>query len=82
LAHEGYHAQDNATLAPFISQTIGALENEIPSGQPVTTLLVTYASVLLADEANANLSGWNAAVGTLPQAKFGQKAGPTAADLS
>ncbi len=82
MAHEGYHAQDNATLAPFISQTIGALENEIPSGQPVTTLLVTYASVLLADEANANLSGWNAAVGTLPQAKFGQKAGPTAADLS
>jgi hypothetical protein len=77
FGHEGYHALDASTIASY--QNFGtretqpgtiasALKSAISAGDDVTSLLVTDAQVLMGDEANGNLAGWNAVLSTLVEA--------------
>jgi Ca2+-binding RTX toxin-like protein len=66
FGHEAYHALDAQTLSTYKESVIApALITALQAGTDVTSILVAYAQVLMADEANGNLEGWNALISTL-----------------
>jgi Ca2+-binding RTX toxin-like protein len=78
LGHEAYHALDAQALSAYRNGVMApALESSLAAGSNVTSLLVSYAQTLMADEANANLEGWNALISTLQL----QKGAPTSSQL-
>jgi hypothetical protein len=74
IGHEVYHGLDFPTLDSYNNRQTGTvsveLKTEINEGADVTNLLIADANMLMADEANANLQGWNSMISSLGAGAF------------